>query len=181
VLVFEEKDGSYIPKVADFGFSTRFRAEGDLIYLPESIAWNAPERTHRAFTPSSALKMDIYSFGLLCLWILFGSSPDLQPPPDVALLPGQYVSFDHPLDGSNRLQYIKRDNKNSLLNWAVWLTTQTIQDSAVRESMVKLFRLSLPHDPKDRCDDFGCLVDLLESNPYVQGRAMQLVMVDADQ
>ncbi|KAH8592616.1 kinase-like domain-containing protein, partial [Bisporella sp. PMI_857] len=71
VLVFEKKDGSYVPKVADFGFSTRFRAEDDLIYIPESIPWNAPERTHRAFTPSSAVKMDIYSFGLLCLWILF--------------------------------------------------------------------------------------------------------------
>ena len=111
--------------------------------------------------------MDVYSFGMLCFWVLFGSSPDLQPPPDLALLPGQYISFDRPLDESNRLRYLQRDSKNSLRIWAVWLVTQTIQDSSARDLMTEFFRLSLPQDPEDRCANFGCLVNLLESNPYV--------------
>ena len=39
--------------------------------LPQSIPWDAPEYHDRAFTLGNAKKADVYSFGLLCLWIIF--------------------------------------------------------------------------------------------------------------
>ena len=74
VLMFADKYGNQIPKVSDFGYSTLAAQDGDLIRLPMSRPWNAPEIHHRCqFEMSVAKKMDAYSFGILCLWILFNS------------------------------------------------------------------------------------------------------------
>lgn len=40
------------------------------IDMPFSETWSAPEWHHRGFKLSAAMKMDAYSFGLLCLWVL---------------------------------------------------------------------------------------------------------------
>ena len=75
VLMFADKFGNQIPKVSDFGYSTLAAQDGDLIHLPISRPWSAPEIHHRGgqFEISVAKKMDAYSFGILCLWILFNS------------------------------------------------------------------------------------------------------------
>lgn len=72
VLIFEEGTGSYTAKVADFGFSTYFHEEQeDLIQVPKSVPWTAPEHHGNYHTSQSAKAMDVYSFGMLCLWLLF--------------------------------------------------------------------------------------------------------------
>ena len=71
VLVFSENDGAYVAKVTDFGYSTLFTTDSDLIKMPKSWPWTAPERHHREILPIQARKMDAYSFGMLCLWLLF--------------------------------------------------------------------------------------------------------------
>ena len=70
VLIFEDQPGRYTAKVMDFGYSTLFSTEKDLINMPLSWPWAAPEWHHRGFLPSHAMKMDVYSIGLLCLWLL---------------------------------------------------------------------------------------------------------------
>jgi hypothetical protein len=57
--------------VTDFGYSTRFANEDDLIPVPKSWPWHAPEHNRNKFTPVQARKMDVFSFGMLCLWVLF--------------------------------------------------------------------------------------------------------------
>lgn len=73
VLVFKNKSGKYHAKVIDFGYSTRYADDNHRIRLPRSWPWNAPEhdRDAREWRPSDAKKTDIFSFGLLCLWLLF--------------------------------------------------------------------------------------------------------------
>jgi serine/threonine protein kinase len=70
ILVFTDSDGKPFPKLADFGFSLQ---ETDIaIKLPVSKGWNAPEVTY-AYPDMSfqqAQKADIYSCGLLALWLL---------------------------------------------------------------------------------------------------------------
>src|SRR5271156_4567636 len=73
VLIFE-KDGCCTAKVTDFGYSTSV-ASGASIFLPRSAPWQTPEYHHRQFLFSQALKAEVYSFGLLCLWLLFGDQP----------------------------------------------------------------------------------------------------------
>lgn len=55
----------------DFGYSCLGSKEEDLVMLPHSKPWQAPEYHPRWFRFKDAKKMDIYSAGLLCLWILF--------------------------------------------------------------------------------------------------------------
>src|SRR5438034_3833483 len=74
VLVFIDDSGGYTAKVVDFGYSTLAAGDDDLIMMPKSRPWNAPEHHHRGFKLSQAMAMDAYSFGLLCLWLLFNEN-----------------------------------------------------------------------------------------------------------
>ena len=67
--MFEDEEGGLVPKLMDFGSSTPPEPDA-LVYLPRSAPWTAPERTHRAVPTLSAKRMDVFSFGLLCLWLL---------------------------------------------------------------------------------------------------------------
>ena len=71
ILISSESDGRYVVKVTDFGYSTLFTTDNDPITMPHSELWTAPERHHREILPRQARKMDVYSFGMLCLWLLF--------------------------------------------------------------------------------------------------------------
>ncbi|KAM0259856.1 hypothetical protein ACHAQJ_003100 [Trichoderma viride] len=80
VLVFaEEADNKVKIRVTDFGYSTihaNNSAEAQ-IRLPFSAPWNAPETVSdrdRLFSVHDAKLTDIYSFGMLCAWVLFHDS-----------------------------------------------------------------------------------------------------------
>lgn len=68
ILVFRNDDGSWTGRVADFGFSSI----GDQVVLPKSWPWYAPEwDEYPEFTFQQAIKSEIFSFGMVCLWIVF--------------------------------------------------------------------------------------------------------------
>jgi serine/threonine protein kinase len=75
VLIFHDNENGYIAKVGDFGYSVF--SEGDpnekRIHLPISTPWNAPEviSWRVLFSLHAAKLTDVYSFGLVCLWLLF--------------------------------------------------------------------------------------------------------------
>lgn len=72
-MLISERDGSIVPLISDFGYSTisDYGDDGASILLPHSRHWSAPEHTYDAVTFEDARKMDVYSMGLLCLWLLF--------------------------------------------------------------------------------------------------------------
>lgn len=70
MLVFEDMS-RFIAKVADFGFATCFQSHNDLISMPKSEPWNAPERHDRHIKGEQGKQMDVYSFGMLCFWLVF--------------------------------------------------------------------------------------------------------------
>ena len=57
-------------KISDLGYSVMGEKE---TFLPNSWPWTAPEWTKRRFDIPSTKKMDIYSLGLLCFWLLFSN------------------------------------------------------------------------------------------------------------
>ncbi|KAL6909112.1 kinase-like domain-containing protein [Trichoderma evansii] len=80
VLIFAaETDNKVNTRVTDFGYSTlhaKNSAEAQ-IRLPFSVPWNAPETVadrDRLFSVHDAKLTDIYSFGMLCAWVLFRDS-----------------------------------------------------------------------------------------------------------
>lgn len=71
VLISSEKNG-YTARVIDFGFSCFGSSKDDEVIMPHTALWAAPEWHDDTFTIEKAKGMDMFSYGKLCAWILFG-------------------------------------------------------------------------------------------------------------
>lgn len=68
-------NGEFYVKLCDFGFSTLFASEQiSPVDLPISTPWHAPglDDTQFGLSVLEAKRADIYSVGLVCLWLVFG-------------------------------------------------------------------------------------------------------------
>ncbi|KIW23673.1 uncharacterized protein PV07_11853 [Cladophialophora immunda] len=72
VLIFKESD-TFVAKVTDFGYSHQYSGAADAYSLPLSEPWQAPEidGSDTEFSLQEAKRADIYSYALLCAWILY--------------------------------------------------------------------------------------------------------------
>lgn len=166
VLVFqatrESNDGvDFVAKVTDFGFSTRFRGESDLILLQAGTRpWRAPESKSDRFKLSQIVKMDVYSYGLLCLWLLFyATSQQSSSRPDLDVQdPNAYISFD---DDCNLLEKWKADG-DKIPKWAqILLERESSLSSDIKARLSNFFKLTLDSDPEKR-ETMSNLVPLLD-------------------
>jgi len=133
--------------------------------MPNIEPWNAPEYHDRYFRPEQAKQMDVYSFGLLCFWLVFqaGSSGDLPLPSDTILKSGQLFSFERDQPENNLLQVWKGDNR--LVNWFCWLVQENDHfNSSTKNHLVSFFRFTLAFEPQSRCTEFEQLLSLLAPN-----------------
>lgn len=141
--MFRDDDGDDLAKVSDFGYSTLFATEENLIFMPFSGPWTAPEYHHRGFQPSQAKKMDVYSFGMLAFWLLFYNTPE-----DTVL------DFGHEIKKSS----IK------ILDRALTLVENSQEiESRNKGFLKKFFEITLDDDPERRSSDFRLLGKLLFS------------------
>ena len=135
-------------KVIDFGYSTLFSTDSDSITMPYSELWTAPEQHHRGILPIQARKMDAYSFGMLCLWLLFYNK------------------------GANRDRNFEKDLEDSqkeLSNHASELIRATADlENREKDNMHKVFRSTLAQDPAERTANFNELLQLLSPHRSVQ-------------
>jgi serine/threonine protein kinase len=76
VLIFKTEEDKLIAKVIDFGFSCFGATDEDLVELPFTEKWSAPEWDGGEFPIWQAKKADIYTFTLVCKWILGCKSDD---------------------------------------------------------------------------------------------------------
>ena len=145
VLVFENDSKEYVAKVADFGYSTWLGGANDAVLMPRTPHWTAPEWHHRPIRSESAVRMDVYSFGLLCLWLL----------------------FYHRGKTAHRNFYedLKTEQEPSALAHRLIIET-TDMDDEKKDTFHQFFDLSLAVDPAKRCPNFGLLVCLLAPDKY---------------
>jgi len=139
VLIFENESNHFVAKTADFGYSTQFANDNELVKMPRSSYWVAPEWHHRGFTTMNAMKMDMYSFGMLCLWLLFYNTQrnttrdfygDLNSAKTVSVLAHQSIIAMASLDDQKRY------------------------------NLDQLFDLTLANNPAERSSDFNQLIRL---------------------
>lgn len=104
--------------------------------------------------------MDMYSFGLLCLWVLFGQQ-------DLTELGEPFVSVNEALfstdkDITDRVQALKR-TESSLVPAASRLLRQLPDlDNEYRGRLARLFALTLCLDPEERAKSMAELVEILD-------------------
>lgn len=126
--------------------------DGDLIKLPISVPWNAPEvdRLNRQWTPSEAKQADLFSLGMLCLWILFESyfSAATQPPEGVQLISGQHANSLQPREDSRHALLRAKPELESVARRL--LTTVKDVDQVTMGSLETFLVLCLSQRPTQR-------------------------------
>ncbi|KAI1284233.1 TPR-like protein [Xylaria sp. FL0933] len=162
ILIFKES-GRYSAKVIDFGYSTRYTTEDCWLKLPISWPWNAPEhdRPARSWLPSQAVKADVFSFGILCFWLLFESylsgSASLYQGPKSSMV-------GHPRSARDALCGIKE----SVQAYAQRLVkTEIALDDERRRTLAEFFDLTLTSDPQRRETNLTILLRKLDEKQAI--------------
>lgn len=157
ILIFANKLGGYTAKVADFGYSTVvLNAEKGRVQLPKSVPWNAPEVTEweTTFTFADAKLTDIYSFAMLCLWILFKDLP--QRGEVLAALRLNPKAQEN--DDSHWLQRLKEEQKlRDFAHNQIEATKELDQDQKL--GLASFFRWALTDVSKERKMDSSKMAD----------------------
>jgi serine/threonine protein kinase len=129
--------------MTDFGYSCYGANDDDIVRLPYSRPWAAPEYHSRDFTLRDAKRMDVYSFGMLCLYILFQKRLEDST--------SSLVSYLEDLKASESLLDFTHDMVSRFA--AVGETQKT--------SLKEFFDLTLSHKPYSRNMDFKTLINRL--------------------
>ena len=144
--VFKDSTGKITVKVADFGYSTIAASEGGRVFLPKSRPWNAPAHHYGGFTSFEAKKTDAYSFGMLCLWVLFGS---VQIPQHCTECVAEPVSFDASIGPRISLEQLKdHDNVEHLANHFIESVPLADLNTEQRVYLKEFFSLTVPLNPE---------------------------------
>ena len=153
VLVFKDAIGKTTVKVTDFGYSTHATGKEGTIILPRSRPWNAPEHHFGEFTAPDAKMTDVYSFGMLCLWVLFGNS--LSDMPQTATTEtAKLISFDESLECLKH-----KDEVQHIASQFVELMPELNTEDKNR--LKEFFTLTVPFNPEKRTSDLAKLISLL--------------------
>lgn len=148
--------------LADFGFS-KFGARDELIQLSRSEPWDAPEWHPRYFVLGDAIKTDIYSFGLVCLWMFFRNEMLAEFGLPSTTIGNAFMGIDP--DAVSQIQSKKADD-DSILQLALNLLVQkTDLPEEIRSQLKTVFSLSLAHDPCRRPASMEILVKEMLSSP----------------
>ena len=175
VLVFSDSQNAttFFAKVIDFGYSSQFSHEEDKILMPKSPPWHAPEY-RGACTPAESRKMDIFSFGMLCLWILFEKylSQVIPLPAEVAWAREYFPKARQNDFTSIFLARLKSENKLSSLANQLLLHAPEFPVEK-QNGLQQFFRVSLQNDPFKRASEmtecFGsfCTQAVRHFNVYI--------------
>lgn len=169
-ILVHEHEGQLIAKIADFGFSADFTKDR-LSPLPRSIPWTAPEHNFQKFSHTTSHKADIFSFGMLVLWLLFRERL-LEMSSTSTVWPGSvedieisktksYGSLPAELRLLEQLKSI-----NELINVSHSLVDSTVNFDHQRKCNLRvLFSLTLGRDPGQRAVSFAQLTALVIQAP----------------
>jgi hypothetical protein len=137
----------YVAKVTDFGYSTMVAEdEGGCIATPGTPLWHAPEWAHSPYAASitEAKKMDAFSFGMVCAWLLFDNQMDAER---------RVIMNNTNFDKQLPILLDKLHDNSDILQQQI-------------DKLHELFTSTLTKDPADRSIDFGRFFHLLGSKRY---------------
>ncbi|KAL9037051.1 MAG: hypothetical protein Q9214_005866, partial [Letrouitia sp. 1 TL-2023] len=162
VLIFGEDPGRYVAKVSDFGFSSLATTD-EYITVPRTRPWNGPEWHHRGFPINEVKKMDVYSFGMLCLWLLFKDALSETSRRQIPVLKewegaDLFAQSVEPSPEEPILETLKSNDQMPILAHQLLTTTTTTDLDQDRRSKLDKFFLCLSREPTNRSTD---LVELL--------------------
>jgi serine/threonine protein kinase len=154
VLIFKDLD-TFISKITDFGYSHHYTSPTEGYCLPLSKPWEAPgvDGSDKEFSLEQAKVSDIYSYALLCAWVLYGDqflrhTSDYNSPIDLALSDGaelKSIMMLETLKGSKELEHV-------VLNC---VSHDTGLESTEIEALNELFRTTLGEEQRASKEIWG--------------------------
>lgn len=170
MLIFQEND-RYIAKIADFGHARCFQTDNEVVQIPKSEPWNPPEvedpGPEETFSLSQAKQIDVYSFALLCTWLVFEAGSPVDPLRHIEGQANEFVSFEHAQSKNNLLASYKKDQTDKLIDWARQRARENSAfDDSTSENFSEFVSLTLTFDSFSRCIDFEKLLLLLAPPRY---------------
>ncbi|KAI1750462.1 hypothetical protein F4782DRAFT_245748 [Xylaria castorea] len=143
------KSSYMVPQVVDFSLSV-IGQNTDLRRLPRTLGWLAPEWHDQYFQIQKARRMDLFSFGLICYWIL---SWDRE---------FSHISAEEEDQAMQRLNCNSRRNINTPHKNAIDLIRSMNMDTLTLENLERLFDLTLAFEPQHRASNASQLLPLLD-------------------
>jgi serine/threonine protein kinase len=143
VLIFKDDSDLYVAKIADFGYSNIFK-ENSRFAMPMTEPWEAPEwKKGYLFSFSEAQKMDAYSFGMLCLWLIL------------------YISLNNPEAIVGKFEDLGERNGGIYAAGTSLIESHASLQTLQKERLDKLFSLTLVNDPNCRSFNFNQFLSCL--------------------
>jgi serine/threonine protein kinase len=165
VLVsYEPEKNAMSIALADFGFSRFAATDEDLIKVTRSEPWEAPEWNHREFKLKDAKKLDIYSFGLLCVWLFFkdeGLGEWMLP------LATVHTAFADKDSAAFQELQSKKHSKGFILQLAKRLVEKNERlDHEIRSRLRQVLNLILVNDPNKRASSMEELIQIFSGSQH---------------
>lgn len=164
VLICNDEIGAYAAKIMDFEYSTHFAGEKRLLTLGKSWPWSAPELLEgNKFTSTQARMIDAFSYGMLCLWLLFEKYLSrITPLPREAQWADRYFQGKGKMNLSKTiLNDLKQENKLVTLARQLVMGESDIDGDKKRDLEGFFNALLTPNQTKPETDltwSLGCLL-----------------------
>lgn len=165
ILVDRNDTGEWIARVSDVGYARVGLSPEEELYVPQSRPWTDPEWHRRTWPVTAVLAMDIYSYGMVCLWLLL-EDKILASIGDNCELWGQsfFVENGSP---DTQLELLQRGGQLTLVIDQA-LDCATLESDFEKENLSQFFNSTLHVNRESRERDFRRLIALLsEQGPSV--------------
>ncbi|KAI1198425.1 kinase-like protein [Nemania serpens] len=168
VLIYKSEHEGVLAmaKVIDFSFSFWHSDDKTRIPVPRSWPWYAPEcDEYPDFTPIEARKTDVFSYGMLCLWLLTeprlsNSQLCLGTTSNIAFYRSGFQSVESALEliATLKNQRLLPELVNELLVEEIGIQAQS------KLMLEKFFSTTLAYDPASRCSSIQEALRFLDMN-----------------
>ncbi|KAI1428792.1 hypothetical protein F5Y12DRAFT_632003 [Xylaria sp. FL1777] len=142
------ESSSVAPQIVDVSLSV-IGQDTDLRLLPRTVGWSAPEWHDRYFQIQNARRMDIFSFGLICYWILSWDQNF------------SHLSAEEEDQAMRTLNGGLQGDNNKPHELAIALVRSMNLDISTLENLERLFDLTLAPEPQHRASNASQLLSLL--------------------
>jgi serine/threonine protein kinase len=156
ILVFGDPSGGVTLKMIDFAYSQQWTDENILRRIPATKPWNAPEWHGRGFKLRAAQALDVYSYGLVCLW-MFCKCIDVE-------LTGELERHLGAQNAEWTVASIEefKANPQYLETLDDDISKSNILDRQILDSLRALFQLTLKRDKTKRAKSLRECIDILQ-------------------
>jgi tetratricopeptide (TPR) repeat protein len=151
-------------KVADFGYSQTYLSSEDKLSVARTTPWCAPEVTERSdgYLSHEAKLTDIYSFGMMCLWMIFADELAQNFGIHHDMTDFSTADTQEQISSFTKIKKLKDEDRLRLICKDLILRLPLQPNQKV--SLTKVFNSSLARDPLQRTLDMEKIRALLDDS-----------------